>query len=116
MARILICEPHADLRDLLTCVVERLGHEAVQAGLRPGEPPPGDVDAVVVEPADTRSHEDARRLRRQSADLPIVCVSIYPPGPGTHELRPASHLVKPFGLAELQRALADALDAATLAA
>jgi CheY-like chemotaxis protein len=116
VARILICEPHGDLRALLTCVIERLEHEALQACLRPGEPLPRDVHAVVVEPADPRSRDTARRLRQESADLPIVCVSIYPPGPDTHTLQPVAHLVKPFGLAELERALTDALAAVTLAA
>src|SRR5262245_45082483 len=47
VARILIVEPHADLRTLLDLVVRRLGHEPVVQG--PGEDDPADLDAGVIE-------------------------------------------------------------------
>lgn len=75
-----------------------------------------DVDAVVLEPADPRSEAAARTLRRRSETLPIVCVSIYPPTQESRRLRPVEHLVKPFGLADLELALETALDGVTLAA
>jgi hypothetical protein len=38
MARVLIVEPHADLRTLLDLVIRRLGHEPVVPGLGEGTP------------------------------------------------------------------------------
>ena len=51
--RILVVEPHAEVRALLAHVVERLGHEAVFPSGRHGEVlPDGDVDVILLEPAD----------------------------------------------------------------
>lgn len=63
-----------------------------------------------IEPGDASSFELARRARERRPGLPLVCVSIYPPGPETEPLSPSAYLLKPFSVAELQRVLADALD------
>lgn len=116
MATILICEPHAEVRALLGHVVSRLGHEPVYLGERPGSRLPDDVDLVLLEPADPRGDAAAHELRRRTGKLPIVCVSIYPPTRESRRLRPAAHIVKPFGLSDLELALAAALDGVTLTA
>jgi hypothetical protein len=87
-------------------VVERHGHEAVLEpnGLR-------DLAAVVLEPADVTSVEIAQAARALDATLPIVCASIEPPSGGSRKLEPAAHIVKPFTLAELDRALSAVLSA-----
>jgi hypothetical protein len=48
MARVLICEPHDDIRAMLELVVRRLGHEPV-AGNGPTLGHAG-VDVAVIEP------------------------------------------------------------------
>ena len=110
MARILVCEPHTEVRSLLGHVVGRLGHEAVfpgedgDAGFRHV-----DVDVLVIEPADPRALAAAQILRLQREDIPIVCASIYPPSPHSRRLGPVAYLVKPFALGELEAALDAAL-------
>jgi len=105
VARILIFEPHADIRSLLELVVHRLGHEAVlvddaNAALLP-------VDAAVIEPGDGNGLPLAQRLRAQGT--PIVFASIFPPDNELLALGPVAYLVKPFSLYELETALCDAL-------
>src|SRR5437868_4306049 len=60
VARILIAEPHADVRSLLEIVIARLGHEAV---VHHRGDPPSPLDAAVIEPGDGTGLELARRLR-----------------------------------------------------
>ena len=109
MARILICEPHPDLRVLLEAVVRRAGHEPVG----PGELTNDDVpELMILEPASADSLTAANGLRRRLEDLPIIFTSILPPSPETSALRPAAHLMKPFRLGELETAIASALVAA----
>ena len=110
MATILVCEPHPEVRGLLTHVVRRLGHEAVFPGDN-GAHPFGAVsaDVLVMEPADPGALAAARNLRRRHEAVPIVCASIYPPSPETVRLEPVAYLVKPFPLRELERALSAAV-------
>jgi DNA-binding response OmpR family regulator len=106
VARVLISEPHPDARALFELVVRRAGHEPVGLGeLAEREPP----ELMILEPAFGEGLAIAQRLRRRLEDLPIICASIRPAGPGTESLRPAAYLVKPFRLAELEAALASAL-------
>jgi DNA-binding response OmpR family regulator len=105
VARILIVEPHADIRALLDHVVRRVGHEPVHSDQ------PGDllsVDAAVIEPGDPVGLGLARSLRGQ--DVPVIFTSIFPLEPEYRELDPAAYFVKPFGLNELEIALESALD------
>ena len=109
--RILVVEPHAEVRALLGHVVERLGHEAVfPSGPRGEVLPDGDVDVLLLEPADPAARTTAERLRRRRRELPIVCASIYPDFEQLGSLRPVAYLVKPFSLCELERALCAAVD------
>ena len=101
VARILIVEPHADIRSLFEHVVRRAGHEPVVADLNGCGPP--DVDAAVIEPGDDHGLAVARRLRELGR--PVVFASIFPAEQELLDLEPAAYFVKPFALAELGRAL-----------
>jgi hypothetical protein len=103
---VLICEPHPEVRELLTRIVSRMGHEAVldDAEL-------GGVEAIVLEPAHAPSVERAQAFRAASGDIPVICASIDLPNGGTRRLDPVAHLVKPFALPDFQSALENALAA-----
>jgi two-component SAPR family response regulator len=68
-----------------------------------------DLAAIVLEPSDVISVELAQAARAVQPELPIVCASIDPPTAGSRKLTPAAHVVKPFTLSELDRALSTAL-------
>jgi len=104
VARILIVEPHADIKALLEHVVRRLGHEAVHVD---DECSACDVDAAVIEPGDHRGLPLARELRLLGR--PVVFASIFPAEREVLELEPAAYFVKPFALTELATALSAAL-------
>jgi CheY-like chemotaxis protein len=105
VARILILEPEAELRDLFSRVARRLGHESVTDAA-------GDaVDAVLVEPENARSLAAARDLHDRFPNVPVICASIASASSDVRrELHPRRYLLKPFPVAELERALNDALD------
>jgi DNA-binding response OmpR family regulator len=105
VARILIVEPHADIRALFEHVVRRAGHEPVVA--EPGGGGPPEVDAAVIEPGDRHGLTIARRLREHG--LPFVFASIFPAEQEMLDLEPSAYFVKPFALVELEHALANAL-------
>ncbi|MEI8104833.1 MAG: hypothetical protein WCH31_03190 [Actinomycetes bacterium] len=105
MSRILIVEPHADIRSLLGLVVDRIGHEAVIPGST--HPDVEAIDAAVIEPGDGSAFAIAEALGRQGR--PVVFVSIFPPDDRVLALAPVAYLVKPFALCDLERALESAL-------
>jgi DNA-binding response OmpR family regulator len=107
VARILIVEPHADIRSLLEHVIRRLGHEAVYADGNGGSAP--DVDAAVIEPGDFFGMRLARQVRELGR--PVVFTSIFPAEREALDLEPAAYFVKPFALQELEGALSAALAA-----
>jgi hypothetical protein len=104
VARILILEPHSDVRDLIAHVVEDAGHEPVLH-----EEGGGPVDAMLLEPTSPFLRRVARRVLAKRPQTTVVCVSIGPPSTVSTSLRPAAHVLKPFSLGELKQALADAL-------
>jgi CheY-like chemotaxis protein len=111
MAKILISEPHLEVRELLARVIEAMGAEPLVT-----EPSSADeLDLLLIEPGSEAALELARRLRAERPGLPIVCVSIYPPQLESDLLSPAAYLVKPFSVAELQGVLRNALAAETAA-
>ena len=115
MRRVLIAEPHGDVRSLFEFVVERLGHEPLSIVRGDGsELPP--LDAVIVEPAAPSALELAQGLRARFPDLPIICASIFPPEPAALELGPLAYLEKPFGLSELEYVLRLAMERSAAAA
>jgi len=108
MARILIHEPHPDVRVLLAAVVRRAGHDPVGQGELTSDDAP---ELMILEPASADGLAAAARLRRRLEDLPIICASIEPPNPATKALGPVAYLLKPFRLGDLEAAIASALAA-----
>jgi CheY-like chemotaxis protein len=104
VARILVCEPHPEVRTLLAHVVRRLGHEPVFAD-EGADRAPGAVDVMLIEPADPRALAAAQILRLERENAPIVCASIFPPSAHSRRLDPVAYLLKPFALRELEAAL-----------
>jgi hypothetical protein len=104
VARVLICEPHPEVRELLSRIVVRLGHDPVLDDARLGR-----VDAILLEPAHPPSVERAAAFKAVDETTPVVCASIDLPNAGTRRLRPVSYLVKPFALPDVERALSQAL-------
>src|SRR3954466_13595081 len=108
MARILIHEPHPDVRVLLAAVVRRAGHDPGGQGELTSDDAP---ERMILEPASADGLAAAARLRRRLEDLPIICASIDPPSLASDALRPIAYLVKPFRLGELEAAISAALAA-----
>jgi CheY-like chemotaxis protein len=108
MARVLIVEPHADLRMLLDLVVRRLGHEPVVRRL--GEGHPAGLDAGVIEVGDGSGLLAARRLRELGC--PVVLMGVVPAGDEARAIGASAYLVKPFPLHRLERALTSVLPVA----
>jgi two-component SAPR family response regulator len=104
MARVLICEPHPEVRELLSRIVVRLGHDPVldDADLAP-------VDVILLEPAHAPSVERAQAFRAVNSETPIVCASLEFPDAGSRRLGPIAYLVKPFALPDLEHAISRAL-------
>ena len=71
---------------------------------------PTDVDIVLLEPADSDARAAAEALQRRPGGITVVCTSIYPDSGQAGSLHPLAYLVKPFGLAELERALTAAVE------
>src|SRR5258706_488310 len=107
VARILIVEPHADIRSLLEHVIRRLGHEVVYADVNGGPMP--DVDAAVIEPGDVAGMRLARHVRELGR--PVVFTSIFPAEREALDLESVAYFVKPYSLHEIEGALASALAA-----
>ena len=105
VARVLIVEPHADLRTLLDLVIRRLGHEPVVQ--RHGEDNPVDLDAGVIEIGDGSGLLAARRLRELGR--PVVLMGVVPADDEARAIDAAAYLLKPFPLHRLERAIASAL-------
>lgn len=103
MAKILIDEPHNDVRALLVQMATRLGYEPV--AVRGVCTAPADARVLVFEPAEPACLEHARALRLERPGLRLVCVSIRPPEPSWLALAPIAYLVKPFTLDALRAAL-----------
>jgi CheY-like chemotaxis protein len=111
MPTVLISEPHLEVRELLARVVEAMGFEAAV-----DVPEQTDaIDVLLIEPGSEQALARARRLRADRPELPIVCVSIYPPQLESDLLYPSAYLIKPFSVAELQGVLRNAVAAGTAA-
>ena len=106
MSRILVVEPHRDIRSLLEIVIARLGHEAVVHDAT--EELVADVDAAVIDPGQPGALVIAQRLSARC--VPTVLTSIFPPDRDALDLGPVAYLVKPFPLYALEDALATALE------
>ena len=110
MARILISEPHEDVRRLLVRMVERLGHEP----LAPRVAAPCDLrstDLFVLEPAAPLGAALAQAAHLLAPSLPLICASVQAPPPALLEsgIVFEACLVKPFTLDQLASAIEQAL-------
>jgi hypothetical protein len=102
--RVLIFEPHDDIRSLFELVTRRLGYEPVAFG----QSEPGTFDVALIEPGEPGGMRLAMRMHAQGT--PVVFTSIFPADHATQALRPAAHLVKPFPLYRLEEALHAAVE------
>jgi CheY-like chemotaxis protein len=104
MARLVVLEPDADVRELLLHYLRQLGHEPIDPAA--DEPP----DAVIVEPGDPAALRAARAVLADAPETRVVCVSVYPRSVAATALEAASaYLTKPVRLPDLRTAL-DGLD------
>jgi hypothetical protein len=102
MANVLICEPAMTLRVLLGYELERLGHYVLGEGASEEL-----VDIALVELADAWSLERARALRSANPAVSLILFCDEEPSAETQALDPrVVHLVKPYSLATLERAIA----------
>lgn len=109
MASVLVHEYDEHVRSLLEAQLAALGHDALLIGEASGAWESRHFDVAVVETATSPGLRLARELRATRPDTPLVFVSVMGPTDETRALAPAAHLVKPVRLAELGRALAEAL-------
>lgn len=98
MARICLHEPNPETRDLLALLVRRLGHEVVD----------DDADVVLVEPVeDGWGAVGLARDANPHARVIVCSIALHDRDELTM-LRADGFLLKPFGLAELRAAIAQA--------
>ena len=102
MARILIGEPHPEVRQLFVHFVAALGHEPV---VYEGSLPDEAVDALILEPAMQGAYELIGSLREDDPELPVIAVSVYPPTELPIGMAWTSFHLKPIGLGVLREAL-----------
>lgn len=110
-ARVLVAEPHPELRGLFERVLDELGHEAVVPRDDRHEHLP-DVDVLLFGPQLDGGAQLARSLRAAKPDLPVICACSGPVSAEIEQLAPLTFLVKPFRLADLEAALTGAVAAA----
>jgi len=110
MARILISEPHDDVRRLLERMVTRLGHQPVAVRAPTPQQLTG-ADVFIVEPAAPIGAVLAQAAHLIDPTLPLLCVSVTAPPPELAELGIAfgAVLIKPFSPAQLEAAIVRAL-------
>jgi CheY-like chemotaxis protein len=115
MARILISEPHQDVRRLLERMVTRLGHEPTLAKVSAPEQLQR-ADVLVVEPAAPTGAVLAQAACIVNPSLPLICASVSPPPPELAELGVlfAAALVKPFTAEQLGVAIEETMRAQSL--
>ncbi len=97
MARILISEPHDEVRRMLERMLTRLGHEPLAVTM----PTPEQLmsaDVLVVEPAAPVGAVLALAARVANPSLPLICVSVAAADPELEQLGVAFavSLLKPF--------------------
>jgi hypothetical protein len=112
MARVLISEPHDDVRRMLERMVTRLGHEPMLVRV----PAPEQLqvaDVLVVEPAAPTGVVLAQAACIVNPSLPLICASVTAPPPELAELGVvfAAALVKPFTTEQLGVAIEETLRA-----
>ncbi|HVD10291.1 MAG TPA: response regulator [Gaiellaceae bacterium] len=108
MATVMVADEHDEVQRLLSHMVARVGHTPVLWTAAQGDALHG-FEALLVEPAFPGCFRFAKAVRSARPELPIVCVSIYPPTPDVRALGCVVHLLKPFSLHELESALEQAV-------
>jgi DNA-binding NtrC family response regulator len=110
MARILISEPHDDVRRLLERMVARLGHEPI-AVRAPTPQQLTSADVFVVEPAAPIGGVLAQAAHLIDPSLPLICASVTAPDAELAELgiEFVATLIKPFTLEQCGAAIERAL-------
>jgi CheY-like chemotaxis protein len=110
MARILICESHDAVRQMLERMVARLGHEPVAVRV-PGPQELASADVFVLEPAAPIGVTMAQAASVIDPSLPLICASIAEPPAELAELGVvfAATLIKPFTSEQLSEAIERAL-------
>jgi CheY-like chemotaxis protein len=110
MARILISEPHDEVRRLLERMVTRLGHEPIPVGI-PAPQQLQSADVLVVEPAAPTGAVLAQAACIVNPSLPLICASVTASPPELAELGVVftAALVKPFTAEQLRVAIEEAL-------
>jgi hypothetical protein len=106
MARILISEPHDDVRRLLKRMVTRLGHEPILVWMAESEQLQS-ADVLMVEPAAPTGVVLAQAARIVNPTLPLICASIDAPPAELADLDVvfAAALLKPFTAQQLSDAI-----------
>jgi CheY-like chemotaxis protein len=110
MARILICEPHDDVRRLLERMVARLGHEPIVATI-PGPEHLTSADVFILEPAEPVGAVFAQAASLAVPELPLICSSVAAPPRELADLdvQFAAYLIKPYTVEQLRVAIEQAL-------
>lgn len=110
MVRILISEPHDDVRQLLLRMVSRLGYEPVLMTV-PAPEQLTSVDVLMVEPAAPVGAVMAQAASIAVPSLPLICASVSAPPSELTELGVEfdAFLVKPFTIQQLAEAIEQAL-------
>lgn len=98
MARICVHEPNSETRDLLSLLVTRLGHDVVER----------DADVVLVEPVEDGWGAVGLARDANPEARVIVCSIALHDRDELDMLRADAFLLKPFRLAELRAAIAQA--------
>jgi len=106
MARIVISEPHTDVRTLIARMVLQLGHEPILLDAPTPEQFLG-ADLFLVEPAAPIGAILAKAAKLIRPEMPIVFVSVEPPP--ELDVEPVAHIMKPFTTAQLREAIDCAL-------
>jgi hypothetical protein len=106
MARILISEPHRDVRQSLVRMVGYLGYEPLVMEV-PSEARLPYVDLLLVEPADPIGAVFAKAARLIRPEMPIVFLSVEPPP--ELDIVPVTYLKKPFSVGQLSDTIESAL-------
>jgi hypothetical protein len=114
MARILISESRKDIGRLLERMVARLGHEPLLVGMPTPEQMSG-ADALVLEPAAPIGSVLALAASTFTPTLPLICAGVTAPPADLAELGVvfAATVITPFTAEQLDRAIAEALRAAS---
>jgi DNA-binding response OmpR family regulator len=107
MAKILVSEADPDVRRLLAVLVRRLGHDAVVLDAGAEAPPRGDL--LLLEPLSRRCLEQARAVRSDAPDVPVICMGSLTDEGGFLLGGPVGFLPKPFTLEQMRERIVQTL-------